>query len=609
MAQPQHARDEAHCDNYWLCGVLGGPFGLYHPSAYELYMLACTIREANNGLIGTCPPLSGNYPAVFDQSNRSTYGRFNIPRDFWTKSPAGNGGTPSYGIAEYTNSGFVGARTNFRGTPQAILPADDTNLPLPDGEGAVPNPQSITSIAMLGPLFPITATMTFISTPVNDLYTNTTTVNPMTSAYSIFTSDLWPIHFDAVFSLNELTYSSAAAMLVPRAIGYSAGLLNYFFRGQLGINLPHEGVYGIIDQADQYSANSTTDVSGNTQGFHIIKVALTNASPDGEAMTNGTLAAVLRYRRNNNYVDTLTGEAGASGSGNLAGARGPADEYVVSATVKDPAGNVVSPGQVQLTSSPQEFEFDFPNALPLNSTDVYLQVAWKGELGQPGQPDSNQEQGAVVSSTVDLSEPTYINIFNSLDYISIAGQYVTRDQLNGDQELLNLVQPQSCVDRQTSPATLFARCFSNTQSIPIYLDALNISPDSNSLISLQQLPVDTYARVAVLTNAFGPNANVTLNNASTCDIGGQAFTVNALDNEMAITSPVSATMQSTIQEDADVSVLNSFRGILGWLNIFCVWNGDGATQSQDDPSKIGALSGNDIYPFPVNIKFPQGPPP
>lgn len=591
MAQPQHARDEAHCDQNWGCKVPGAAFGLYHPSAYEEYMRVCTETPSVN-----CPPISGNYPAVFDQTNPNTYNKFPVPRDFWTESTQGNNGSPSYGLAEFTNSGFVGARTNFRGTPTAILPADPAALPLPNGDAAVPSQQSTTSTFLWGGTFPITATMTFISTKVTDEYTLTTTTNPMTSAYSVYTFDLFGRGLGGAFSLNDATYASAASFLIPRAIGYSAGLLNYFFRGQIGVSLPNEGVYGIIDQSQQYGAGYTTDVTGNTEGFKVIKVALTNTSPDGEPMAHGTLAAILRYRRNTNYVDTLAGEAGAP-AGDLAIDRGTSDEYVVSGTVKDASGNVLSPGQVQLsTTSAQEFEFDFPQALPLNSTDVYLQIIFKGDVGQ-------ETKTAVVSTMVDLSEPTYVSIFNSLDYISVNGSYYTRSQFIGNTPLLNAVQPQSCVDRNVTPNQLMASCFSDTENVPIGLDSQNTGLSQQSLVYLQQLPVDAYTRVAVLTNAFGSNANVAFNFASLCQPG--PFSVNALNDEIAITSPPTATLQSAIQETGYASTLYSFRGILGWFDLYCVWDGDGSAQSTGDPSVMTALSGADIYPYPVKVNFPE----
>src|SRR5262249_13772098 len=39
------------------------------------------------------------------------------------------------------------------------------------------------------------------------------------------------------FSLNSLNYDSIADVLLPRAVGYSAGLLDYFFRNRLDVNL------------------------------------------------------------------------------------------------------------------------------------------------------------------------------------------------------------------------------------------------------------------------------------------------------------------------------------------------------------------------------------
>ena len=54
------------------------------------------------------------------------------------------------------------------------------------------------------------------------------------------------------YTLTKTTYDAMAGLLIPRAVAYSAGLLNYFCRGQMAISLPHEGVYSIIDQAQQY---------------------------------------------------------------------------------------------------------------------------------------------------------------------------------------------------------------------------------------------------------------------------------------------------------------------------------------------------------------------
>ena len=52
-----------------------------------------------------------------------------------------------------------------------------------------------------------------------------------------------------MYSLNRLNYDAMASLLVPRAVAYSAGLINFFFRGRIDIELPDEGVFAAADHA------------------------------------------------------------------------------------------------------------------------------------------------------------------------------------------------------------------------------------------------------------------------------------------------------------------------------------------------------------------------
>jgi len=117
-------------------------------------------------------------------------------------------------------------------------------------------------------------------------------------------------------------------------------------------------------------------------------------------MSGGTLTAVLKFHRNLFFTDDLTHEPGApSGTGvlGLAAVRGPIEEVVVSTTTKDANGNIL--GQLAVPNSPLELEFDFQRALPLNATDVSLQVVYRGALGN--------EADTVVTTTSYISEPAY----------------------------------------------------------------------------------------------------------------------------------------------------------------------------------------------------------
>src|SRR5213075_2595236 len=66
------------------------------------------------------------------------------------------------------------------------------------------------------------------------------------------TRSLWDQHLETnqqrpKFSLNTYTYDSIADVLLPRAVGYSAGFLDYFFRGRLDVDLmPEGGDFGTV---------------------------------------------------------------------------------------------------------------------------------------------------------------------------------------------------------------------------------------------------------------------------------------------------------------------------------------------------------------------------
>jgi len=46
-------------------------------------------------------------------------------------------------------------------------------------------------------------------------------------------------------------YDAMADLLLPRAVAYSTGLINFFFRGQIEISLPQEGVFAVADHSSQ----------------------------------------------------------------------------------------------------------------------------------------------------------------------------------------------------------------------------------------------------------------------------------------------------------------------------------------------------------------------
>lgn len=215
MAQPQHVRNDQHLElsdrqELGFCltspGLCAAYFAIKNPSLYEAF--------SNRNDVRPNLPFSG-YPPVYSEADRTT---FNSPRKFWTT-------TQSQGLAQFTNSNFVSAGTNFDNPGMFNFPLFDpakrTDMDIRQLCAAAtppcPNPN-------------LTGTVTFFGNNVQDAYTGQTTLNPFASSYSIFSADLTKIGRRPNFTLNRFNFALAHAFLIPRAVGYSAGLINYFFR-------------------------------------------------------------------------------------------------------------------------------------------------------------------------------------------------------------------------------------------------------------------------------------------------------------------------------------------------------------------------------------------
>jgi hypothetical protein len=255
---------------------------------------------------------------------------------------------------------------------------------------------------------PLTGSLTFRTGPVDDFASGPSEANVKLSSVGVWDqflkqkNVLWSSH-----TLNYYNYDEQARLLVKRAVGYSAGFLDYFFRGTLEISLPADGVYGIVD-------HSTFDFTNSATGFRKIKVRVANTTPpigtgsgSAQDMMGGRLVAVLKYRRNKNlYVADLSAECGSPGVG-LENCRGDGEKILVSTGVTTADGTPVPSAVLPAGAGPQEFHFTFDEGLPLDVTDLYLQIVYRGLLGA--------ENDAVVVATRDIPEPTYFTIINATD--------------------------------------------------------------------------------------------------------------------------------------------------------------------------------------------------
>jgi hypothetical protein len=542
MAQPQHVRNEPHCD-IKLCALLTSAVGgrmLDVPSLYEKYTNLADprdpYRQVRPNLPFSGPGSTPTYPGVSWATTP-----FATPRSFWRTTAPGTDISQGKGIAEYTNRNFYSAGSI--GTYPSPTP--------PRGLTEYFQPAETVDISTLLPGTTLTGKVKFWGSEVTDALSGGPPVtNRRALSEGILDSDLVQFYGTAspgylVYALNRFTFDAAHQFLIPRAVAYSAGLINFFFRGELEISLPDEGVYGVIDH------NVAANASPQTGGFPKIKVKLRNVTPAGtdaagnpivEPMTEGsspTLVAVVKFHRNLCYAANLSGEYGSPGM-DWTVCRSPSEEIVVSDPVSVPAG---------INTSPQDVTFSFPNRVPISATDMYLQVVYRGPLGE--------EADAVVVATRDISEPRYIHNYARWDQYTYAhwpsvdggpyswaewcaqGGYASLGDCNRDEG--------QTIKAQYSPtANPIPGYDPDAPTVPpnTWMDTA-LEPPFTPVMTLPA-PVGTLARVAVLTDANPTNvalqvvewgASPTGNRIFTWDTGVAAATRNQVDPETGALIP------------------------------------------------------------------------
>lgn len=183
LASPAHVRNDVHLP----IGLAGD---LYEHYALDKYS----------------PVWSTGYPTV----------KVSQFSDFWN-SPQG--------LAVFTNRNFISQGTNF----------DNFNS---NGQlyYALPQINHITTKTevvknQFGVFVPVE--VDYGGNTFQDAYTGETITNDRLTAFSVFDFEAQEILGERVYSLNDFTMESGANILVRRAVGYSAGLLDYFFRGEI----------------------------------------------------------------------------------------------------------------------------------------------------------------------------------------------------------------------------------------------------------------------------------------------------------------------------------------------------------------------------------------
>jgi hypothetical protein len=377
MAQPQHVRHDQHVETWWT-----GALGASNPSRFEYYTAERT---------GVVAAQSERAVPIFPGSSD-----FRSARDFWFNA-AGTG------IAQWVNRDFVSQSSNFIGT--------DTNVTT--SRFAQPKPGASTDYtieelyAQSGMAVPVRI-QNLCGSPsdICKMRMYSTPVSQRASTLSIFDQDMrggvlfvdedsFSYTISRAFELNRFNFDDAHEELIKRAVSYSAGFVNHFFRGKLQITPPASGPYAVVD----HSTN---------EGFKTIQATVTNATEE-QRLPAGKIRAIAKFRRNLCYQPDLTGEF----------------KVIAGQVFAPPCPKIRSDESYVRVSAEQSVFFDvgeskamtftFSDPIPLDATDLILQVYYTGTVGD--------EQESFALGAVDVSEPTFTALMNATDTFAVSGTF------------------------------------------------------------------------------------------------------------------------------------------------------------------------------------------
>ncbi|MBB5209058.1 hypothetical protein [Chiayiivirga flava] len=442
-AQPQHTRNDRHNPpgnhpfgtdenrrmmeafaNLRVTGNLATTGGDFH----RIFRNMVNAQPAA-GL--TSPPAAGNYPVP----------KFSTPLKFFTTRSSDLSVEARRGLADYSNRGYYSDGTKPGQSDDYDFPPQDLTDPgFTLGYGATvvqPGYGTLQRMNLYHEVPDLVAPTHPDACEINGKL-------PVLSVSAL--SDFQAVSSAALpmSSLSFDTYKCNQDNLLPRAIAYSAGLVNHFFRGTLEIQAPPQRVLAVVDQGVAHSVDSNgyprrTD-NNEIFGFEKLRLRVKNSTSDilesgtqntysqtiggSNGPSSGRMVAIARYHRNPCYQPDMSGERRVTMplNGTLqppvncptTGSRTHYDEISVSAAVS------VAPGDFGTGSgaSFKDMMFDFTaDPIPVNATDLFIQVVYRGPLGE--------EADGIALGTYDAREPMFVSFWNNTDYYNQNGAWAS----------------------------------------------------------------------------------------------------------------------------------------------------------------------------------------
>ncbi len=348
MAVPHHTRNDAH-SGACFPSISG------HASVFENYIEARATqsgdaRERTQTLdptIVTFPTLNyDNYPTA----------RFTKYADIFSTARR-DGVERGFGLADYSNRGFFSTGTNLGDNPYP-LPSNNRNHYAEQVISVDPRTGAKTAYlldAVFDTLNPALRRLDVPKTKEGIWYDTLAGTVGSTAAERFG------------YTLDQRIYDAQADLLIPRAVAYSAGLIDYFFRGRL----------------------EAQDVSfAERNGRVEVSLKVRNAI-DAEKLPEWA-GESLENRQGNPSYFVLT----------VKYKQGEEEKLVASDPVDFKDQELIKPGE----TSQQVYTFSLP-ILPEDATDIEYRIVFRGRLGQE---DDAIAVGLVEQVSGFLVQPNYL---------------------------------------------------------------------------------------------------------------------------------------------------------------------------------------------------------
>ena len=214
MAQPEHTRNDQHLTG---SNLLPGGGGTTAPSIWEAWGAENLVTKSKNGQTVSPVVSYDGYPTVVLPDYESYF-----------HNEAGQG------MSDFSNRNFVTQDTNYSDEDSPGRCYYHAAPRIADAARRVEKNVTYVYLDDQNKPVPITVDEEIYTSFPSDAYTGFQEQDPFHTYFSSLDLEAEKYGFPT-FSLGDGSFLSRAAMLIPRAVGYSTGIINHFFRGKVNV--------------------------------------------------------------------------------------------------------------------------------------------------------------------------------------------------------------------------------------------------------------------------------------------------------------------------------------------------------------------------------------